>query len=58
MKAHGIRISNPNLPVVIKGDRVTQYQNIMDALNIVGQVGITQVGLATKAAPRSDGGHV
>ena len=43
---------NPNLPVVIKGDRVTQYQNIMDALNIVGQVGITQVGLATKAAPR------
>ena len=46
------RADYPNAPVVVKGDRVTQYQRIMDVLNVCGQVGITQVGLATKAAPR------
>ena len=38
----------PDLPVVIKGDSSTQYQGIMDVLNVVGRVGITEVGLATK----------
>ena len=46
------RADNPNAPVVVKGDRITQYQRIMDVLNVCGQVGITQVGLATKAGPR------
>ena len=45
-----LKSENPNLPIVVKGDRVSQYQGIMDVLNVVGQVGITQVGLATKAA--------
>ena len=45
-----LKAENPNLPIVVKGDRVSQYQGIMDVLNVVGQVGITQVGLATKAA--------
>ena len=47
-----VRAQNPNVPIIVKGDRVTQYQRIMDVLNVVGQTGITQVGLATKAAPR------
>src|SRR5882757_7273483 len=42
----------PNLPIVIKGDRLTQYQNIMDALNVIGEAGVTQIGFATKSAPR------
>ena len=42
------RASGPDLPVVIKGDSLTQYQGIMDVLDVVGRVGITQVGLATK----------
>jgi hypothetical protein len=29
------------------GDSVTQYQAVMDVLNVVGSQGITQVGLAT-----------
>jgi len=38
----------PDLPVVVKGDSRTQYQTIMDVLDVLGRVGITQVGLATK----------
>jgi biopolymer transport protein ExbD len=45
-----IRADNPNVPIIVKGDRITQYQRIMDVLNVIGQAGITQVGLATKAA--------
>ena len=45
-----IKADNPNVPIVVKGDRVSQYQGIMDVLNVIGQVGITQVGLATKAS--------
>ena len=39
----------PDLPVVVKGDSLTQYQNIMDVLDVLGRLNITQVGLATKA---------
>jgi biopolymer transport protein ExbD len=38
------------VPIILKGDRVAQYQAIMDVLNVIGQVGITQVGIATKAS--------
>jgi biopolymer transport protein ExbD len=38
----------PDFPVVVKGDSQTQYQNIMDVLDLLGQINITQVGLATK----------
>lgn len=42
MKAKG------EFPVVIRGDSVTQYQSVMDVINVVGGLGISQVGLATK----------
>ena len=42
-----LRASTPELPVVIRGDRVTQYQAVMDVLDVVGRAGVTQVGLAT-----------
>ncbi len=38
---------NPDFPVVVRGDRGTQYQGIMDVLDVVGRIGINQVGLAT-----------
>lgn len=38
----------PDFPVVIKGDGLSQYQGVMDVLDLLGQVGISQVGLATK----------
>ncbi|MFN0127393.1 MAG: ExbD/TolR family protein [Verrucomicrobiales bacterium] len=39
----------PEYPVVVKGDGQTQYQGIMNALDVVGRLGLTQVGLATQA---------
>ena len=39
----------PNVPVVIRGDTQTQCQAIMDVMTMVGNLGISQVGLATKA---------
>ena len=38
-----------DFPVVIKGDGQSQYQTIMDVLDLLGRLNITQVGLATKA---------
>ena len=42
----------PMMQVVVKGDATTNYQGIMDVLNVAGQLGITQVGLATKNASK------
>ena len=42
------KAQNPDLPVVVKGDGETQYQGIIDVLDVLGRLNITQVGLATK----------
>ena len=39
---------NPDFPVVIRGDRATQYQGIMDVLEVVGRQGLSKVGLVTQ----------
>ncbi len=44
------KAQNPELPVVVKGDGLTQYQGVMDVLDVLGRLNITQVGLATKPA--------
>jgi len=38
----------PSFPVVIKGGSLAQYQGIMDVLDVLGRLNITEVGLATK----------
>jgi biopolymer transport protein ExbD len=38
----------PDLPVVLRGDSVTQYRPIMDVLDVLGRAGLNQIGLATK----------
>jgi biopolymer transport protein ExbD len=38
----------PEFPVVLRGDSQTQYQNVMDVLDLLGRINITSVGLATK----------
>ena len=48
-KLNAIKAATPEFPVVIRGDSVTQYQGIMDVLDVIGRVGIAQVGLATKS---------
>ncbi len=46
LQAH--KASNPNFTIVVRGDTATAYQGIMDVFEVVGRVGITEVGLATK----------
>lgn len=46
-KLGAIKARTPDVPVVVRGDRVTQYQGIMDVLDVLGRVGITQIGLVT-----------
>ena len=42
------RALTPDFPVVVRGDSATQYQAVMDVLDVLGRVGISQIGLATK----------
>jgi biopolymer transport protein ExbD len=45
-----VKSQTPEFPVVIKGDSLTQYQGVMDVLDVVGRLGLSEVGLATKPA--------
>jgi len=47
-KLNEYKAKNPGFPVVVRGDRATQYQMVMDALDVIGRVGVTQIGLATQ----------
>jgi biopolymer transport protein ExbD len=40
--------SEPDTPVVVRGDRSNQYQIIMDVLDVLGRVGVSQIALATQ----------
>jgi len=42
------KAKNPDFPVVVRGDRGTPYQSVMEVLDVIGRVGITQIGLATQ----------
>lgn len=42
------RAANPELPVVVKGDTVVQYGRVMEVLELLGQLDITQLGLVTQ----------
>ena len=46
------KAQNPDFPVVVRGDSATQYQAIMDVMDVLGRVGLSQVGLATKPGPK------
>ena len=39
---------NPALPVVIKGDAKVQYEKVVDVLDLMGRLDITQLGLVTQ----------
>lgn len=43
-----IKAAIPEVPVVVRGDRQSQYQGIMDVLDVLGRLGINQIGLATQ----------
>jgi len=39
---------DPSLPVVVKADATVQYQKVVDILDILGRLEITQIGLVTQ----------
>jgi len=39
---------DPNLPVVVKGDSSVAYQQVIDVLDLLGRLEISQLGLVTK----------
>lgn len=43
-----LRAADPDIPVVVKGASAIQYQQVMDVLDLLGRLQITQVGLATQ----------
>jgi biopolymer transport protein ExbD len=46
------RALTPEFPVVVRGDNETQYQNVINVLDMLARINITQVGLATKPLVR------
>jgi biopolymer transport protein ExbD len=42
------KAANPALPVVLKGDAAVQYDKVVEVLNIVKQLDISEIGLVTK----------
>jgi biopolymer transport protein ExbD len=47
-KLQEAKSANPDTPVVVRGDSATQYQGVMDVLDVIGRVGMDKVGLATQ----------
>jgi biopolymer transport protein ExbD len=43
-----LKAVTPDFPVVLKGDKVSQYGRIMEVLDVCGRVGITQLGLVSE----------
>jgi biopolymer transport protein ExbD len=43
-----LKTANPELPVVVKGDTVVQYGKVMEVLELLGQLDISQLGLVTQ----------
>lgn len=42
------KAQDPELPVIIKADSTLQYQKVVDVLDMVGRLEITQLGLVTQ----------
>jgi biopolymer transport protein ExbD len=43
-----LKAANPNLPVIIKADSTIQYQRVVDVLDLMGRLEISQLGLVTQ----------
>jgi biopolymer transport protein ExbD len=39
---------DPKLPIVLKGDRLVQYDRIMTVIDLCSRVGVTAIGLASQ----------
>ncbi len=44
------KASNPDVPIVLKGDSAVAYQRVMDVLDLLRRLDLSQVGLVTGKA--------
>jgi biopolymer transport protein ExbD len=42
------KAADPELPVIVKADATIQYQKVVDVLDLIGRLEITQLGLVTQ----------
>ena len=42
------KAQDPSLPVIVKADSSIQYQKVVDVLDLMGKLDITQLGLVTQ----------
>lgn len=42
------KASTPEFPIVVKGDSAVQYQKVMEVLDLLGRIELTQIGLVTQ----------
>jgi biopolymer transport protein ExbD len=42
------KAADPSLPVIVKADSSIQYQRVVDVLDLIGRLEITQLGLVTQ----------
>jgi biopolymer transport protein ExbD len=47
------KATEPDFPVVVKGDAAVQYQRVMDVLDLLRRLDLNQVGLVTGKAEKS-----
>jgi biopolymer transport protein ExbD len=47
-RLRALKAADPDLPVIVKGDAAVQYGTVVDVLDLLGKVDITQLGLVTQ----------
>jgi biopolymer transport protein ExbD len=47
-RLRALKAADPELPVIVKGDAAVQYGTVVDVLDLLGKVDITQLGLVTQ----------
>ena len=47
-RLRGLKAADPNLPVLVRGDEKISYKNVIDVLDLLQKLEITQLGLVTQ----------
>ncbi len=47
--------ADPKVPVILRGDRVVQYDKVMQVLDLCSKVGVSSLGLASTRPPAATG---
>ena len=47
-RLRALKAADPDLPVIVKGDAAVQYGKVIDVLDMLGKLDITQLGLVTQ----------